>query len=976
MKMFLRPLSDAEILALYHPPQPPDEPDEPVVNPEERANEVSEAAERNQDPTINATKFLAGHPPKDSEEEVSSAVKDKVGNSMEVADDKIEADRESQTKQVDIELAPADKTDEAIAPAEKTQHEKEEITNQPEDDVLKKDTLPLPTNTETSSSTDSTSKEKPSDDVVEIVTEDSVSEGKPAEDGLEKVQKDAAVTEAEKISEECEAAEGVTSKTENPCDTIKTVVPEIDPVEDKEVLQEELTKETEEKCVDQKMGSLLKEENSLGNEKPEAFTSEGPKEPVVENVAEPTEEEVDRQKLVDIININITKFCRNVSYSGNETAQRKVRSVFNIINECHSAEDIYDKILCEGLQWFVEFHAEEEEVAKEEYSNEDDNLRFPPGRQLIPEKDSIVSKVLHEVNAPKIERKDKSREKSETEGSPQKGSSSDPVDFSITRNKASRQVKKYIRTGSGQQVDKTEDASKDNEEENLEERGVVDRQCPTVTFSLDDKDNATKKEEQAAAKTEKTQVIDVSQEGTTVTPRKDPESPQKTGLDVPGGQSVRFSPRTGGRKSLDVDREGGRELSIELAERRMKTHAVERSFSEALRDGKAKRKEQKRRTSGSQEDSIVTRLLREKALGKATNNTVSESETDPVVEKNESVEDKPENVSEMSQKDEKKDSHLEKGGEGVSTMESKGPPQKEGRVARERTESECSDTMPDLCPIEQEEEERRLEEMMEEMRKQEGVVNPEPEKKLRFSEEISKDLDVEKDRELTPIFLTNFDDDESEAEVSSADVTENLDGIDVATDVVEPQVRSVVENLFHEIFDQKSVNNSEQPKTEISADSIDSFIKNLVSRIIDLVLTLSRSELQSKKSTAVARGTFQMTGLETESEDESEISEMSEISECENVNDMFDLSMKRLNFIENSFKTMSSSTLDLRSITPDVQAITHSHDEAEKGDSESDMLEKIRQIIATEGNADEKLKRINNIVNGGANNCDSGKKGE
>jgi len=130
LKMFLRPLSDAEILALYHPPQPPDE---PVVNPEERANEVSEAAERNQDPTINATKFLAGHPPKDSEE-VSGAGKDKVDNSMEVADDKIEADRESQTKQVDIELAPADKTEEAIAPAEKTQHEKEEITNQPEDD--------------------------------------------------------------------------------------------------------------------------------------------------------------------------------------------------------------------------------------------------------------------------------------------------------------------------------------------------------------------------------------------------------------------------------------------------------------------------------------------------------------------------------------------------------------------------------------------------------------------------------------------------------------------------------------------------------------------------------------------------------------------------------------------------------------------------------------------------------------------------
>merc|ERR1719234_3077605 len=149
-------------------------------------------------------------------------------------------------------------------------------------------------------------------------------------------------------------------------------------------------------------------------------------------------------------------------------------------------------------------------------------------------------------------------------------------------------------------------------------------------------------------------------------------------------------------------------------------------------------------------------------------------------------------------------------------MESKNPSEsgKPGRVARERTESECSDTMPDLCPIEQEEEaNRRLEEMrkeMEEMRKMEGL-NPEPEKKLRFSEEISKDVaDLEKDRELTPIFLTNFDDDESEAEVSSADVTENLAGMDVVTDIVEPQVRSVVEKLFHEIFEQKSANNSEQ----------------------------------------------------------------------------------------------------------------------------------------------------------------------
>merc|ERR1712038_988895 len=244
--------------------------------------------------------------------------------------------------------------------------------------------------------------------------------------------------------------------------------------------------------------------------------------------------------------------------------------------------------------------------------------------------------------------------------------------------------------------------------------------------------------------------------------------------------------------------------------------------------------------------------------------------------------------------------------------------------------------MPDLeDPVEQEaEEQRRLEEMrkkMEEAKKSEAGLNSEPEKKLRFSEEISKEPELEKDRELTPIFLTNFDDDESEAEVSSADVTENLAPVEIETEVVGSQVKSVVENLVHEIFEQKS--SDEQTKTEITPANIDSFIKNLVSRIIDLVLTLSRNEMQAKNSTTLARGTFQMTGLETESEDESEI------SECENVNDMFDLSMKRLNFIENSFKTMSSSTLDLRSITPDVQAITHSKDEAENEESgESDPL--------------------------------------
>ena len=984
LKMFLRPLSDAEILALYHPRQPPDE---RGGGGNVEPSETYETAERNMDPTINATKFLAGHPAKDCVM-VTSGEEDNINKGTkspeETSGDKLEPSKDGQSEIVAIELTPA----EADVQAEKRENLEE---------YVEKKTANEPLEPENSTCSAFGGNEKESSQIVSEQTEDSVLKHQPAvtktaenqqvEDKNEHQEIAHEEKKSEVVSEEHEVSAEVTSIEEEPSDPIKTVLPvtaENAPVEEKEASEKHLGKGNGEKFVDQDMEPAMNQEDMSGSEKPDAFKHEDRKdtlEPLEsgKNVAEPAEEELDRLKLVDIININIAKFSRNVSYSGNETAQRKVRSVFNIINDSQSAEDIYDKILCEGLQWFVEFHAEDEDVAREEYrdSQEDEDLRFPPGRQLILGKDSIVSKVLHEVNAPKIERK----EKAEAEESSQKGSSSDSVDFSITRNKASRQMKKYVRTGSGQRVDKSEEVTAAGDEEERSEQ-----QCPKVTFSLDDKTDEEQTKPRAETETSN-YAASRTKEGPSVSTSNGQQSSIKAGLEVPGGAMGRCSPTsppTGGRRSLDVDREGGRELSIEVAERRMKTHAVERSFSDALREGKAKRRE-KRRTSAAEEDSIVNRLLRERALGQATN----KSEAEKVMEKKETIQEKQDIPREnfQNQTNEKKGDKLgqaavEKVPIDVKSLSEIG---KVGRVARERTESECSETMPDLeDPVEQEaEEQRRLEEMrkemeemeemrkkMEEAKKSEAGLNSEPEKKLLFSEEISKEPETEKDRELTPIFLTNFDDDESEAEVSSADVTENLAPVEIETEVVGSQVRSVVESLVHEIFEQKSTD--EQPKTEITPANIDSFIKNLVSRIIDLVLTLSRKEMQAENSTTLARGTFQMTGLETESEDESEISEM---SECENVNDMFDLSMKRLNFIENSFKTMSSSTLDLRSITPDVQALTHhGQDDADKeiggeigGEGEADeKLQKIQQILASaEGNSDEKLKLIDNIVNGG-----------
>merc|ERR1712226_1254241 len=105
-----------------------------------------------------------------------------------------------------------------------------------------------------------------------------------------------------------------------------------------------------------------------------------------------------------------------------------------------------------------------------------------------------------------------------------------------------------------------------------------------------------------------------------------------------------------------------------------------------------------------------------------------------------------------------------------------------------------------------------------------------------------------------------------------------------------------------------------------------------------------------------------LESLEHESEDESEISEMGEI---ENSYDRFDQSMQRLSFIENSFKTMSSSTLDMRSMTPEIQSVTMEQEDFIKDvDHDSSIrLDRIRSVLASEKSSEDKLKEIERIVN-------------
>ena len=144
--------------------------------------------------------------------------------------------------------------------------------------------------------------------------------------------------------------------------------------------------------------------------------------------------EEERTKLIGIINRNISKLCKDQDYSSNETAQRKVRTLFNIITESSTAEEIYDKIQLEGLQYFAEYQVDYEGSKSKSPS------------VCKPEKErnnSIVSKILNEVGSQN--QSQGSIQKSETVGGDLPAKEEKAVHGTLTRDKASRKVKKFVR---------------------------------------------------------------------------------------------------------------------------------------------------------------------------------------------------------------------------------------------------------------------------------------------------------------------------------------------------------------------------------------------------------------------------------------------------------------------------------------------------------------------------------------------------
>ena len=152
--------------------------------------------------------------------------------------------------------------------------------------------------------------------------------------------------------------------------------------------------------------------------------------PAVEIIALDDPEE-ERSKLIGIINRNISILCQDRDYSSNETAQRKVRTLFNIITESLTAEEIYDKIQLEGLQYFAEYDGSKSKSPSvvPKTNNERNN--------------SIVSKILEEVGSQNLSQG--SIQKSETVGGELAQTEEKTVHGTLTRDKASRKVKKFVR---------------------------------------------------------------------------------------------------------------------------------------------------------------------------------------------------------------------------------------------------------------------------------------------------------------------------------------------------------------------------------------------------------------------------------------------------------------------------------------------------------------------------------------------------
>ena len=681
----------------------------------------------------------------------------------------------------------------------------------------------------------------------------------------------------------------------------------------------------------------IKDEQSEGHEVKECVDekSHEKNQDLIVNVApiqdNDEDKEIERTNLITVINKNISKICKEQDYNMNETAQRKVRTLFNIITESTSAEEILDKIQLEGLQYFAEL-----EVKEKIKDNESRSPSLSRSKTNV-ESDSIVSKILSEVSTPSTERKKSelhNLSKSVTVGEviPKK----EVTICTLNRNKASRKVKKFRASKSSTSIDQI----------------GISSSSDSHSRSSESDSNIGSSAEKLKSKTPPEILTEFTEIHQAIADSSDP---------ISGDPEEHKSEEGTVEESKDLlETDVSRkeiELTPEMIERKQETMKAQKNFTEALRDSKIKRDKRKKKVT-TDENSIVSRILGE--VGNKDVNTLQKTEESQIKE------DKDKEVP-MSNpcKDE----------EDIITATNF-----EQKTKREKTISVCSDSIPDLCPVEEEGEQNICEKSiptiecddfddidteLDETIGSIGSPCPLSKKNMYKSGSIffMTDFDEEEDVEV-------HDNDKSDEE-SFADANEHLSSDENMK--IKPVVKEILSNALTD-----AMSSTENPEKELDIEKVTS---NLLSPITNLVKTIVDEKLTSTSSKGVSpmintenitedsiAGTMSLTEKEIkedspiEKEDfdtsvevfDVELKSKSVVGECETDIDAFDITMKRLAFIENSFKTSVSEE------NSSVPAIEHIED------SIQDKLYKIQQVLKHAVDSDVKIKLIEDIMNSGS----------
>jgi len=363
-------------------------------------------------------------------------------------------------------------------------------------------------------------------------------------------------------------------------------------------------------------------------------------------------------------------------------------------------------------------------------------------------------------------------------------------------------------------------------------------------------------------------------------------------------------------------------LTPEMIERKQQSVKAQRNFSEALKESKDKMISKKKRIT-IDENSIVSKIL-----GEAKRKSIPKEVT---IEDNSKIEDN-------------------------KCLEENNTSSNSSR--REKTISICSDNIPDLCPIEDEEDintpslgDLQIEPLNDSIDDLDDTIGS-------YCQDLPCSLSKKHSGSL--FFMTDFDDEDEEVqgkhssnsdEESFVDANEHLSQEDQLK--IKPLVQEVISNVLE---DFKSCGEKSEENPIISKVS-----SKLVSPLTNLVKTIIEDRLSSCSSKGISPFpntpdfSLRPSSINTVSivEDITETNitvdiDAEEVTECDNV---FDISMKRLDFIESSFKTILSDDAQA------LPAIEH------KKETTEERMKRIKDALKSTVDKNEKLRLIEEIMN-------------